>query len=125
MSDFKLALSTSFFIGMFLSWAPVNAVMLSPSSAEVERALPSKMDKNANSISNMREGIIRALDVASNTIVIGTTSYLFFPGLVKVQSSNPLINGNPLRLQIGHHVKFFIVAESSGKFRVSDVIVKN
>jgi hypothetical protein len=99
-----------------------SAIMVKPgtipagtgASAQVQPAMPA----------SMKSGVISAIDISRNIVVIGGATYMFVPALTKLRSSNPLINGNPLKLAPGQSVRFLTTEESGGKQRVTEVILK-
>jgi hypothetical protein len=57
-------------------------------------------------------GIISTIDYPNRTINIGGVTYQFSAMSVLVHSSDPLVSGNPLRLQKGMRIKFTVTKEN-------------
>jgi hypothetical protein len=116
---FKFA---GFAVVTYLISMSASAIMVKPgtipagtgASAQVQPAMPA----------SMKSGVISAIDISRNIVVIGGATYMFVPALTKLRSSNPLINGNPLKLAPGQSVRFLTTEESGGKQRITEVILK-
>lgn len=113
-----------FFAWLLLAAIPASAVMLKPSSIRADQNSPVPSSAERPVMSAVQSGVITAIDVAQHTMVVEKTPYIFFAGLTKVRSVDPLVNGNPLKLKVGQSIDFSTVMEVDGKQRVTEVVVK-
>jgi hypothetical protein len=69
-------------------------------------------------------GTIDRIDLGSNTIVVAGVAYLFAGASVIVHSSDPAVNGNPLKLRKGERIRFTVKKEAAAtRERITEIWV--
>lgn len=111
-----------FAVVTYLVCVSASAIMVKPGTASARTNSSTHVQQA--STGSMKSGMISAVDIGRNIIVIGGSTYMFVPALTKVRSSNPLVNGNPLKLAPGQSVQFLTTDETGSRQRVTEVILK-
>jgi hypothetical protein len=70
------------------------------------------------------QGTIERIDLGSNTMVVGGVAYLFSGASVVVHASDPMVNGNALKLRKGDRIRFAVRKEANAtRERITEIWV--